>query len=208
MSQDPWKDVEKRAPLLAKLADPAVATTADVLAYLEAQDRSDMLPAQFFTDADLDHYRAACAWWPEHDDMPLRWRKPSLTLLCDGYADPWTDGTVHTFLGRLNVIAGHAAAWMKEHGPKPLGRPRVHPTLPGESEADRAARLNRERVARHRGTTSPRVDPARAALIKEVAQELKVARLHRQEALEGWDIKIAQLKTKLLTLKTEAKDVQ
>jgi len=204
---DLWNQPDDRVALELKLRDPAVATTADVLAYLEAQDRSDMLPSQFFTDADLDHYRAACAWWPEHVDMPLRLQKPDLLTLCMLYAEPWAEGTVNTFHERLNWLAVQTDAWFKQHGPKRRGAPRLYPLLPGETEAERLKRLDRMRQERYKhGATAHIANNVHSNPELRVLQgELKAAQLAKRDDMLVHDQKINAIRLQILNIQTAAK---
>lgn len=192
--------------LLKRLRDPSVVT-ADVYAYLEYQNRSDLLPTQFFADTDLDAYRAAQAWWPKqpdgspYADMDIRWRTcPTLETLCFDYTAPW-HGQQMFFLARLSWLAQQAQAWVTENV-KQVGRPRVHENLPGESDVERTKRLNREAVARQREKARAefRLTP-RGAAIASAEQRLKEAQAQKRDLMSQWTTYIAQLKAELAKAK-------
>lgn len=192
--------------LLARLRDPSVVI-ADVYAYLEYQDRSDLLPTQFFAPDDLANYQSALAWWPKQPDgspyaeMDIRWRTcPPLETLCFNYAEAW-HGNLTTFIQRLSWLAQQAQAWVTENV-KQVGRPRVHENLPGESDAERTKRLNREAVARQREKARAefRLTP-RGAAIASAEQRLKEAQAQKRDLMSQWTAYIAQLKAELAKAK-------
>lgn len=210
MSTDDWFTLPEQTPqpiidmteiesaLLARLRSDNVVVD-DVWAYLEYQDRSDKQVSYFFTRQDMEHYRAACTWWPEADDMPIDLRRPRLEQLCFNYADPAGE----TFMDRLTFRANRAAAWAEANIKKP-GRPRLHKSIPGETDYERQKRLGREATARHREKLLAQRTPQQVAY-DEARLAVATARKLKRAAMADWDNHIAALEGEVLRLKLEMK---
>lgn len=115
-----------------------------------------MNPVAFAQPGDLQTLSNVVSWWPK--DAPLTHRAPTLYTLLLGLRN--LDGNAPRTLGHLlDWYVDRVKAWM-------VGA-RKDPDNPNESKADRDARLNRERVARHRLRNAPGSDdPDEHALIE------------------------------------------
>lgn len=96
-------------------------------------------PAQWVNPGDLQSYSDVVSWWPA--DAPASHAAPSLfTLLQHLRIAEGSAG--ETFNQALQWHVARVRAWLAAN--------RRDPENPNESKAERDARLNRERVARHR----------------------------------------------------------
>jgi hypothetical protein len=95
-------------------------------------------PYTFAQPGDLQTLSNVVSWWPV--DAPATHRVPTLYMLLQCLRI--MDGRPTTFDAQLEWYVARVTAWMLEN--------RRDPDNPNETKAEREARLNRERVARHR----------------------------------------------------------
>jgi hypothetical protein len=95
-------------------------------------------PYTFAEPGDLQTLSNVVSWWPV--DAPITHRAPTLHMLLQGLRI--TEDSPRSFSHLLDWYVDRVKAWM-------VGA-RKDPDNPNESKAERDARLNRERVARHR----------------------------------------------------------
>lgn len=96
-------------------------------------------PLTFAEPGDLQTLSNVVSWWPH--DAPLTHRPPTLYMLLQGLRD-LNGNAPPTFSHLLDWYVDRVKQWMLTA--------RKDPDNPNETKAEREARLNRERVARHR----------------------------------------------------------
>lgn len=186
------------------LRNPLVAVQ-DVMAFLEYHGeaaQAEMPPDKFFKgEEDMANWRSAMAWWPEADDMPYTLRRPELSMLLSNYSEPWQleDGQCITFIERLTYLATKANRWFNQHNKK-VGRPRVLPTLPGETDDERRRRLNRERQERYKERKGQSTNSELVAARKELNRLLAEGKASKHAAIVQWDAYLASIKLQLAQL--------
>lgn len=95
-------------------------------------------PHTFAEPGDLQTLCNVVSWWPQ--DAPVTHRPPTLYIMLQGlHATP---DSPRTF--------GHLLDWYVDRVKQWLGSTKRDPDNPNETREERNARLNRERVARHR----------------------------------------------------------
>lgn len=95
-------------------------------------------PYKFAQPGDLQTLQNVVSWWPK--DAPATHRAPTLYMLLQSLRI--MDGQPTTFDAQLQWYVARVKAWMLES--------KRDPDNPNETKEERNARLNRERVARHR----------------------------------------------------------
>lgn len=96
-------------------------------------------PYTFAEPGDLQTLQNVVSWWPV--DAPATHRAPTLYMLLQG---------LHDIDGNAPRTLGHLLDWYVDRTKQWLGTNKRDPNNPNESKVEREARLNRERVARHR----------------------------------------------------------
>lgn len=96
-------------------------------------------PHTYAQPGDLQTLSNVVSWWPK--DAPATHRSPTLHMMLMGLhivngTDP------RNFASQLDFYVDRVRTWLSSN--------RRNPDNPNESKAEREARLNRERVARHR----------------------------------------------------------
>jgi hypothetical protein len=115
---------------------------ADYIQWLLASgvpDHNIAQPDSYFQSGDLQLYSNVVSWWPK--DAPAQYAPPTLFTLLQSIQLP-TPETVRTFRSELEWHVERCKSWMQGQ--------RMNVDNPNESKEERTARLNRERVARHR----------------------------------------------------------
>lgn len=108
-------------------------------------------PATFVTPGDLQTLSNVVSWWPK--DAPNNYAAPTLYQLLQ---DLRHNGVSLSFADSLAWYVERIKEWMRVH--------KFNVDNPNETKGEREARLNRERVARHRVRHSPEAsDPELAA---------------------------------------------
>lgn len=102
-------------------------------------------PDKFVQQGDLQTYSNVVSWWPA--DVPAQYHMPTLSILLQSMR---IVGEPESFAQALERNVERIKAWMPSA--------RINPDNPNESKAEREARLNRERVARHRLRHSKETD--------------------------------------------------
>lgn len=152
----------------------------------------------FFFDGlnDIMQWRQAVAWWPKHKDLPPALACPTVWMLCSNYLE--SDPRIgDTFIARLTLQAGKVMQWASDH--------KLNPANPDETKEERRARLNRERVARHRQAKQLAPKDPRVAAIAEAYAALQEGRRQKREAIRQWDGHLAGLERRWVELKNELK---
>lgn len=132
--------------------------------YLRNEGVTDLPnPSTWTQPGDLQDYSNVVSWWP--NDAPASHAMPTLHRLLQHY--------------RSDATFGHALDWYVERAKAWMLANKRDPSNPNETKAEREARLNRERVARHRlRHTEGSDDPELDAL-------LKAAKAADHNAVEG-----------------------
>ena len=141
--------------------------------YLRASGVSDehiQDPYTFAQPGDLQSFHNVVIWWPT--DAPATHRCPTLYDMLQGLANI-SGGTAFTFSATLDWYVDRIKQWLVAN--------RRDPDKPNESKAEREARLNRERVARHRLRNMPGSDdPELDALIRAAKDAVENAAMGRK----------------------------
>lgn len=142
--------------------------------------------ATFWQDSDLQHLNDARRWW-------RREKLPDFAQIIYTYGHPMNDE--QTFLSLLTKMANGHAMWLAQQG--------IDTTNPNETKEDRKARLNRERVNRHRAlkreeSNQPPASPEKSEALAAAIEAVRQLRKDRDVAMAPFEEAAREAHAKLV----------